>query len=303
MRRAPARLAARRRDDRDRCEAASEPTVRYSRLLLSFLAAAGALLSQTLAAPMWIERQFVRAAELVAPVFARRSPDSDIALDHSFWNDFLARYLVAGEDGVNRLRYGAVAAADRTALEAYIAKLESVDPETLDRAEQLAFWINLYNAATVLLILDHYPIGGIRDIEDPWGQPAATVRDVTLSLDDIEHGIIRPVFRDPRIHYAVNCASIGCPNLAGTAYSGEDIDAQLDAAARAYINHPRGVEVADGNVVASNIYGWYREDFGDNEADVLDHIRLYAGAPLRAALEGKRRIDGYRYDWALNDAP
>ncbi|MBB5517562.1 DUF547 domain-containing protein [Amphiplicatus metriothermophilus] len=274
-----------------------------SRLLLSLLAVGGVLLSQTLAAPMWIERQFLRAAELIAPVFGRHSPDSDVSIDHSSWNDFLARHLVAGEDGVNRVRYGAVSKPDRAALKAYVAKLETIDPATLDRAEQLAFWINLYNAATVLLILDHYPIDSIRDIEDPWDRPAATARGVTLSLDDIEHGIIRPAFRDPRIHYALNCASIGCPNLAAKAYSSGDIDAQLDAAARSYVNHPRGVEVIEGKVVASKLYGWYREDFGDSKAAVLDHIRLYAEPPLRTALEGKRRIDKYRYDWSLNDAP
>lgn len=277
--------------------------MRCNRPFLWILAAASVLLTQSLAAPMWIERQFVRAAELIAPAFARRDAVSDITLDHSPWNDFLSRYLVSGEDGVNRVRYGAVAEADRTAIEAYVAGLESVDPAALNRDEQLAFWINLYNAATVLLILEHYPVDSIRDIEDPWNRPTATVRGATLSLDDIEHGIIRPAFRDPRIHYAVNCAAIGCPNLAAKAYSGEDIDAQLDAAARAYVNHPRGVEVANGKVVASKIYGWYQDDFGDDEADALDHVRRYADPPLRAALEGARRIDKYRYDWALNDAP
>jgi hypothetical protein len=168
--------------------------------------------------------------------------------------------------------------------------------------EQLAFWINLYNAATVRLILDNKGVASITDIKKPWDQNVVSVGGDQLTLNEIEHGIVRPVFRDARTHYALNCASIGCPNLAREPYRGHDLEAQLDAAARAYVNHPRGVSVEKGRVVASKIFGWYREDFGADEGAVLDHLRGYADAPLATALKGATKISDYRYDWALNAA-
>jgi len=227
------------------------------------------------------------------------NPDG-AAVDHAPWQGFLDRYLVELSDGSTRVRYDDVTAADRKALDGYLATLSGLDPRRLSRDAQLAYWINLYNAATVDLILDHYPIDSIRDVDDPWGRPVATVMGRALTLGDIEHGIVRAVFGDPRIHYALNCASIGCPNLAGAPYAAETLEVMLDAAARAYVNHPRGVQVTDGEVVVSKIYGWYREDFGAGEADVLDHIRAYADPPLLEALDGRDDIDSYAYDWSLN---
>ena len=174
----------------------------------------------------------------------------------------------------------------------------------------MAYWINLYNALTVDTVLNHYPVGSIRDISispglfnrGPWDRKLVTVEGQALSLNDIEHRILRPIWHDPRIHYAVNCASLGCPNLANTAYDGSHLDAMLDAAARAYVNNPRGAAVHDGKLTVSSIYRWYEADFGSTDAGVIAHLKRYAEPPLAAALNGISAIADDHYDWRLNDA-
>jgi hypothetical protein len=124
-----------------------------------------------------------------------------------------------------------------------------------------------------------------------------------MSLDDIEHGTMRPTFRDPRVHYAVNCASIGCPNLRPRAFTAARLEAELDDAARAFVNHPRGVSVlADGRLRVSSIYHWFREDFGGDDAGVIAHLRRHAAPPLATRLASAMAIAGHDYDWTLNDA-
>ncbi len=254
------------------------------------------------AAPLWIERQFVPDTELIDPIFAEYDDASVKVMDHQVWTTFLERRLAADDNGINRIDYGGATATERRLLQSYIEMLETIDVTALPRNEQLAFWINLYNAATVKLILDHYPTDSIRDISAPWKTPVATVNGVELTLNDIEHGIIRPVFKDPRIHYGVNCAALGCPNLRGEAYEGASVYTALDEQARKFINHPRGVRIDDDKLIVSKIFGWFREDFGDTEENILDHIRQFADAPLLRVLEGRTDIDRYKYDWTLNDA-
>ena len=237
-------------------------------------------------------------------------PASTATVDHSAWQRFVEAYVAPGADGVNRIAYGRVAAADRKALDDYIAALAATPVSTYGRAEQFAFWVNLYNALTVRVVLDHYPLESILDIGispgwfaiGPWGRKLVTIAGEELSLDDIEHRILRPIWRDPRIHYAVNCASIGCPNLRAEAFTGANAEAALERAARDYVNNSRGAAVRDGRLVVSSIYAWYKEDFGDSDAGVIDHLRAYADGELAAALDGIARIADDRYDWALNDA-
>ncbi|MCB2100678.1 MAG: DUF547 domain-containing protein, partial [Rhodobacterales bacterium] len=203
-----------------------------------------------------------------------------------------------------------VTARDRARLSAYIERLAAARPAALNRAEQMAFWINLYNALTVRVVLDHYPVMSIRDIDispgfladGPWGAPLVAVDGTDVSLNDIEHRILRPLWRDPRVHYAVNCASLGCPDLAARPYAAGDLEARLDTAARAYVNHPRGAAVKDGRLVVSSIYVWFGGDFGGDDG-VLAHLRQYAEPALAGALAAVTAIGDHRYDWGLNDAP
>jgi Protein of unknown function, DUF547 len=244
------------------------------------------------------------------PFWAANDPASTAALDFGFWNGFLARYLMSGPDGINRLAYGAVTLSDRHALDKDLARLAAVPIRGYARPQQMAYWINLYNALTVETVLAHYPVDSIRDISispglfsrGPWDRKLVTVEGQALSLNDIEHRILRPIWHDPRIHYAVNCASLGCPNLAPSAYEANRLDNMLDAAARAYVNHPRGAAVNSGKLTVSSIYRWYQADFGGSEAGVIEHLKRYAEPPLAQALRGVTGIADDRYDWRLNDA-
>lgn len=243
------------------------------------------------------------------PVWDRHDPASTVAVDHSAWAAFLLRHRVAAPDGVARIAYGRVPAADRAALGAYLERLQAVPVSGLARAEQFAFWANFYNAATVLVVLDHHPVASIRDIRTspglfaagPWGRKAYRVEGVALSLDDIEHRILRPGWRDPRVHYALNCASVGCPSLPAAPFAAAGLDAALDAAARDFVGHPRGVRFDGAALVVSSVYRWFREDFGGDDAGILAHLRRHAPPALRVRLDGAARIERDQYDWSLND--
>lgn len=228
--------------------------------------------------------------------------------DASAWDGFLQRDVVAGSDGINRIAYSRVSAADRTALREFLARMQAVKVRELPKPAQRAYWINVYNAATVQVVLDHYPVASIMKINispglfarGPWKKPLLAIEGQAVSLDDIEHRILRPIWKDPRTHYSVNCASLGCPNLARHAWAPETMDAMLDEAARAYVNHPRGAHVTDGRLVVSSIYHWFEPDFG-GEAGVLAHLRRYAAPALARQLATVDGIADDAYDWSLND--
>lgn len=238
--------------------------------------------------------------------WTQHASEQTVSLDNRVWAAFLQRYVREAPDGVNRVHYSAVTPADRARLREWLASMQAVDVRRLTRAQQMAYWINLYNAATLDVVLDAYPVSSIREVRGglfnrgPWRQKLLTVGGEDLSLDDIEHRILRPIWNDPRVHYAVNCASIGCPNLRREPFSADRIEAQLNAAAVAYVNHPRGLRVVDGEVHASSIYEWYADDFG-GPSGVLRHARRYASGAQAAALRGASRIHSYDYDWRLND--
>lgn len=244
------------------------------------------------------------------PRWQAHSMVATLRVDHGPWDRFLQTYVAAGADGINRVAYGKVTAADRQALAAYIKALGAIEVDRLTRDQQMAYWINLYNAVTVKVVLDHYPVNSIRDINlskgffatGPWGAKLVTVDGVPLSLDEIEHSILRPIWRDARIHYALNCASLGCPNLALTAYTAERLKLMLEVAARSFVNHPRGVKVTDAGIEVSSIYKWYADDFGGARDYLLDHLLRYAAPELKEQIEDSRRIVDYHYDWRLNDA-
>ncbi len=223
--------------------------------------------------------------------------------DHGAWDRILGQHRRLGSDGIARFDY---AAADKATVAGYVQTLVAADPATMTATAAFCYWANLYNAVTVNLVLDAYPVSSIRKIgggllnRGPWRSKIVRVAGAELSLDDIEHGILRPVWRDPRVHYAVNCAALGCPNLSARAFIPGRLAAQLDAGARTYVNHPRGAQVTNGRLVASSIYDWFQADFGGSDAGVLTHLRQHADAPLADALQGVTRIAEHRYDWGLN---
>ncbi len=238
------------------------------------------------------------------------APSSRIRVDHSAWQRFLTEYVVADHpSGVNRVRYDEVSPADRAALDRYLDVLQAVPVSQLNRDEQRAYWVNLYNALTVKVVIDHYPVESIRDIDispgffsaGPWDAELLTIEGEDITLNNIEHRILRPIWEDNRIHYALNCASVGCPNLQPTAFTARNAEELLERAAREYVNHPRGARLTGGVLRLSSIYDWYQVDFEGSEEGVLRHLRRYAEPALAAALEAFRGTVEYGYDWALNE--
>jgi hypothetical protein len=241
--------------------------------------------------------------------WAAHDEDSKWTLDHGAWDSFLRENVKPSADGINRVAYGKVTAADKAKLQSYLQKLQATAISKYPRAEQRAYWINLYNAETIKIVLDHYPVESILKIsispglfaKGPWGKKLLKVEGEELALDDIEHRILRPLWKDPRTHYSVNCASLGCPNLAMRAYTPANTEELIEAGARAYVNHPRGAHVASGKLQVSSIYKWFKADFGGDDAGVIAHLKKYAEPKLAAQLAGIQSIDGDSYDWSLND--
>jgi len=227
----------------------------------------------------------------------------------SAFEAILERRISRGEGGLNLFDYaGAKAAGEGVAIKAYTDYLASQNPDSLSQNDQIAYWANLYNALTVNLILDNYPVTSIRKIKagtfstGPWKRDEVTVNGKVLSLNDIEHEILRKKYPNPAlVHYMVNCASIGCPNLQPKLWNGATLDADRDAAAREFINSPRGVKINGKKLKASEIYSWFKADFGTSKSSQIEHFRKYAGPELRAALDAGAKIDGYGYDWDLNE--
>jgi hypothetical protein len=258
----------------------------------------------------------------LADLSVGRSMAHDIALlrtaaagaaifDHAAFDSLLAKYARLSRDRIVRVDYAAWtrSGSDRAALRDYIDTLAASDPLRLTRDEQFAFWANLYNALTLDVVLQAYPVTSIRQIRPtllsigPWKKTVVRLMGVDLSLDAIEQDILRHGWRDPRVHYAVNCASISCPNLPLIAWRGAGLSQALDAAARAYVNHPRGVRFEGDSLVVSSIYHWYAADFGGSDAAVIAHLIGFAAAPLRDRLAAAHRIARSDYDWSLNAAP
>lgn len=233
---------------------------------------------------------------------------SAASFDHSDWQYILDAYLTSDDpSGINLFSYNSVTLADRDRLDGYINRLAAADPRKFNRAEQRAYWVNLYNALTVALVIDFYPVESIREIHGgvfdsgPWDTDLVEIAGRQISLNDIEHRILRPIYRDPRTHYSINCASIGCPNLAAEAYTRDNMERLLDEGAEAFINHPRGAAFENEKLRLSSIYKWFSGDFGPDEAALINHLRRYAEPPLAEQLQDFSNKIIYEYDWSLNE--
>lgn len=256
-----------------------------------------------------LERLFAPKPDLW-PVWQQHEKSSTLNINHQAWDDFLKNNLKTASDGINRINYAKVSHADIKTLQNYIAYLERIKIHQYNKLQQLAYWVNLYNSVTVNVILQHYPVTSIQDINispgffsiGPWGKKLVNINEHMVSLNDIEHRILRPIWKDPRIHYALNCASLGCPNLLPQAYTAENIESRLENAARQFVNHPRGVKIDNGKLYVSSIYSWFQEDFGEGETGVIQHLKKYAHDKLNAQLKNISEIAGDDYDWLLNDS-
>lgn len=222
--------------------------------------------------------------------------------DHSVWSDLLATHVREGKVDYQGFK------KDENRLDRYLETVDASRPRELGRSDRLAYYINAYNAWTVKLILLHFkegkPVDSIKDIggvfSSPWSQKICRLGGEVLTLDEIEHGIIRPEFKEPRIHFAVNCASKSCPPLRDSAYTGEKLEQQLDSQTTAFINNPTFNHLTGDTFHVSKLFSWFEKDF---EGDILQFIIRYASEDLKKSLEKKGagiRVKYLEYDWSLN---
>jgi len=226
--------------------------------------------------------------------------------DHSLYDGLLHRHTSRG-----LVDYDAFAAAPEFAQ--YLALLAKSSPDRLSRGEQLAYWINAYNAYTIDLVNRHHERASIQNIKNvlghsPWQDPIVKSGGRSYTLDQVEHEILRKRFREPRIHFAVVCAAVSCAPLRAEAYTGVRLEGQLEDQARNYLlGRTKGsrVDVANGVVYVSKIFSWYRDDFGGSDASIGDFIaRYYPDGPEKHILQsGRFRLMEFEYDWSLNRQP
>ncbi|MBK5213250.1 MAG: DUF547 domain-containing protein [Flavobacteriaceae bacterium] len=218
--------------------------------------------------------------------------NSAVNVDHSQWNILLKKY-VDSEGLVDYKRFK----TDQAKLDGYLKMLSEKEPTNdWSMQELLAYYINLYNAATVKLIVENYPTKSIKDIDGPWTKSRVSIGDKELSLGGIENGILRKM-NEPRIHFTINCASISCPKLMNEAYTAAKINEQLDRAAKEFINSDKN-DITAANPKLSSIFDWYRKDFKVNgKQDVIGYINQYSNTKINLGAT----ITYKDYNWNLNE--
>jgi hypothetical protein len=231
------------------------------------------------------------------------------SVDHGRFTRVLRRFVA--DDGT--VDYAGLQAAADTTLVPYLRQLAAVDPGRLSRDARLALWINAYNALTLKLIVDHYPVQNIWAItpgppepkdESPFRLAVGAVADTARTLDEIEHEIIRERFDEPRIHFALVCAAQSCPPLRREAYTGPRLDSQLREQTRAFLHDDtqNRIPAGDGRIALSRILKWYGQDFGPSTDALQRFLAPYFEGTVRAKLGRAAYEVTFRpYDWALND--
>jgi hypothetical protein len=228
------------------------------------------------------------------------------SFDHSAFDALLRRHVVDG-----MVDYDAFQSAE---FRTYLDALDRADPASLDDRERLAFWINVYNAYTIQLVNTHGERESIRNInktlglarKGPWREKLVKAGGRVYHLDNVEHDIVRKQWREPRVHFALVCAAMGCPPLRSEAYTGPTIERQLDDQARRFLlGRPaiHRVDVKNAVVHGSPIYvSWYRDDFGSTDATIGSYLaRFYPeGAERELLLSGRFKLVATDYDWTLN---
>ncbi|MBE9489992.1 MAG: DUF547 domain-containing protein [Bacteroidetes bacterium] len=213
------------------------------------------------------------------------------AFNHSAWNDLLQKY-VSNQGNVNYKGFK----TEHTALKNYIQSLSKNTPtETWTRADKLAYWMNAYNALTVDLIVRHYPLKSIKDINSPWGQRLWKLGSKWYNLEEIEHQILRKM-NEPRIHFGIVCASISCPKLQNTAFEASKIEAQLNKATKEFLADTTKNNLSKNSIKISKIFKWFSSDFKEN-GSLVDFINKYSEIVI-----SQNASKSYKdYDWNLNE--
>lgn len=226
-----------------------------------------------------------------AKIEEKINPEKPIA-KHATWDQLLKKY-VSTQGKVNYKGFK----ADKAKLETYLNELKNNQPtSSWSKNKKLAYWINVYNAFTVKLIVDNYPLKSITNLDKPWDTPFIKMGSKTYSLNNIEHEIIRKQFNEPRIHFAVNCAALSCPILLNEAYTESKLNSQLDKQSRAYINNSQENAISANKVEISAIFDWYKEDFIKN-GSLIDFLNKYS----KTKIQSNASVTYKNYNWNLNE--
>ena len=221
------------------------------------------------------------------------------AVDNRIFADLLGKYITDGGVNYKGLK------SDEARLDQYLKVLENTDSRKLEQADLFAFYINAYNAWTIKLILSAYPeIESIKDLgtflKTPWKKKICRLDGNVVSLDYVEHKILRPRFKDPRVHFAINCAAFSCPPLRFEPYQGNRLNEQLNHSTRMFINNPDNNYIREDTLYVSKIFKWFKDDFNN---DIIGFFLKYADGNFKKALETQKsmlKIKYLRYDWSLN---
>lgn len=221
---------------------------------------------------------------------------------HSIWDDLAKKHI--NDEGL--VDYKAFKEDVKT-LDSYLAMLgENPPKDSWSKDEKMAYWINAYNANTVKLILDYYPVKSIKDIgskiqvpfvSTPWAKKFIRIGNETMSLDNIEHGTLRKDFDEKRIHFALVCAAMSCPRLRNEAYTAEKLDAQLDEQGQDFINNPAKNRIDPKKAQLSKYFDWYKGDWKDNDKSVMYWVNRYSKTKINKDTD----ISFLNYNWALNE--
>lgn len=234
----------------------------------------------------------------LVPFWNDHEESSLMKIDHSVWGAILQRYVDNNHpSGINRFNYAAMSKGDKRSLENYLDYLQQLEPRQYNLKQQKAYWLNFYNAAVVNKIIDSYPLSSSRGLG--WGARSFEVVFQKVSLNTIEHGILRPIFKDPRILFALNAGSLSSGNILKQPFTAANTEQLLDQIMIDYINHPRGALIENKRLRTSKIFQWYIDDFGGNKTAVRSYMRRYASEELKAKIDLTKGLS-YDYDWTLN---
>ncbi|MEL6812011.1 MAG: DUF547 domain-containing protein [Bacteroidota bacterium] len=211
--------------------------------------------------------------------------------NHSVWNELLKEHV--SQDG--RVNYEGFR-QNKGILRDYIASLGAHMPqESWTQEDRLAYWMNAYNAMTIDLILRNLPLQSIKDIDKPWNQRLWKLGSKWYNLDEIEHQILRKM-DEPRIHFGINCASFSCPPLLNEAFTSVEVDSQLDALARAFVNDTQRNTLSENSIQISKLFSWFAKDF-KTDGSLIDFLNKYSNTPISS----KAKKSYKTYDWSLNN--
>jgi len=231
------------------------------------------------------ENQLIKSKEQVEV-----SIDEAVTFDHALWNELLKKHV----SSTGKVNYKGFK-ADKVKLNKYLGALQAKMPtSSWNRNEKLAYWINVYNAYTIKLIVDNYPLSSIMKIEKAWDKKFIKLGGKFYSLGDVENNILRKM-GESRIHFAINCASVSCPKLLNEAYTAEKLSTQLRLVTKLFFADRTKNQITENSVKISKIFEWYAKDFSNG--DIIAYINKYSGKKVSSSA----KISYLEYNWNLNE--